>query len=114
MKYPTSIKTDNEKLEYLYRYQEKLRLEHNEKGKDFREGRLARAAWDDYKINQFRPLNCELGELLAPLRSLKADPLIEAELAKGAAKPDAISAALEFKESMKMSTKHDSIIELGK
>ncbi len=53
--YPVEITQDIEKLEYTYRSQEKLRLEHNEMGRKFREGKITKNEWEVYKETDFNP-----------------------------------------------------------
>jgi hypothetical protein len=56
-------KIDSDKLELLTRAEEKLRLEHNIKGKDFREGKMTQEEWDNYRNNIFKPRSKKLGYL---------------------------------------------------
>jgi|APSaa5957512535_1039671.scaffolds.fasta_scaffold28984_3 hypothetical protein len=46
-------KTDDEKLKFLYRVSEKLRLEHNNKGKDFKDGVITKVEFNTYIKNNF-------------------------------------------------------------
>ena len=55
LKYPVSATTTNEKLEFCYIAQEKLRLEHNAKGKDHKDGKISDAEWKAYLKNEFDP-----------------------------------------------------------
>ena len=48
MKLPASLTTNQSKLKYLYRVAELLRLEHNEKGKEFREGKMIKSTMEYY------------------------------------------------------------------
>ena len=57
MKIPTTITTDQDKLKYLYRTVELLRLEHNERGKDFRDGKMSEKDFRDYQKYDFEPRN---------------------------------------------------------
>lgn len=57
MKYPSSVKTDSEKLAYLCRCHEKLNLEFNEMGQQFREGEITPAQWGQYKQGYFLKIN---------------------------------------------------------
>ena len=50
-----TLKNNKEKLSYLYRTQELLRLEHNEKGKDFRDGKITKKVFRDYQSKDFEP-----------------------------------------------------------
>ena len=108
IKYPTSVKTEDEKLEYLCRCREKLRLEHNEKGADFRNGDISEAQWLDYKNNSYRPRSFELEQSYAPIK----DSRIQSEAIKqGVAARDVDIASI--KEPLKISTKHDANINLS-
>lgn len=53
--YPTSVTSDESRYAYLYRLQELLRLEHNRKGKEFREHKITGKSWDEYKDTKFEP-----------------------------------------------------------
>ena len=44
-----SLSTNKEKLEFMYQVQEKLRLYHNEKGKQFRDGDINESQWINFK-----------------------------------------------------------------
>ena len=55
MKIATTLKNNKEKLSYLYRTQELLRLEHNEKGKEFRDGKMTEKVFRDYQSKDFEP-----------------------------------------------------------
>jgi len=57
MDIPTTITTDQDKLKYLYRVEELLRLEHNERGKEFRDGKVNEKDFRDYQRNDFEPRN---------------------------------------------------------
>lgn len=68
IEFPKTIKTDEDKVQFLYRAIELLRLEHNEWGKAFREGRLSEKEFRDYQKNDFRPRNLKLFEMLNPIK----------------------------------------------
>jgi len=57
IKYKTGIVTANDKIEYLYIAQEKLRIEHNKKGDEFRNGVIAESEWLEWKDNNFLVLS---------------------------------------------------------
>lgn len=57
MKIPKTLTTNQDKLKYLYRVVELLRLEHNEKGKDFREGKMSEKDFRAYQKYDFEPRN---------------------------------------------------------
>ena len=65
LKYPVTAITTQDKLEFCYIAQEKLRLEHNAKGKDYREGKITKAEWNEYLSIIFNPkLDLIIGDLL--------------------------------------------------
>jgi len=68
---PIDATTDNSKLAYLYRKQEKLRLWHNEIGALFRAGKIDERKWLNF-LHIFKPLNRELCKELNAIK----DPLI--------------------------------------
>ncbi len=47
--YPADCLTDADHTEYLYRAEELLRLEHNDMGTKYREGKITGAAWDAFR-----------------------------------------------------------------
>ena len=53
LKYPVNCTVDVDKLVFCLIAQEKLRLEHNAKGKDFREGKITETEWKSYLKNTF-------------------------------------------------------------
>lgn len=53
LKYPTLATTTQDKLEFCYIAQEKLRIEHNAKGKDYRDGKISKAQWEAYLKDSF-------------------------------------------------------------
>jgi hypothetical protein len=56
MKYPPQANNTLKKLTFCLIAQEKLRLQHNEKGQDFRNGVIDTAAWTNY-LSTFRRRN---------------------------------------------------------
>ncbi|MBN1830298.1 MAG: hypothetical protein JW884_14290 [Deltaproteobacteria bacterium] len=70
---PTECKTDLEKTEYWTRAQELLRLEHNEMGVQFRDGKITKKEWEKYRKESFLPrskkIHKELNESRASLRN---------------------------------------------
>lgn len=59
--YPLTANTVLEKAEFSIAAQEKLRLEHNEMGKKFREGKITEEEWNRYLDEDFEMLNKYLG-----------------------------------------------------
>jgi len=56
MKFPSKL-TDEDKLRFLYRAVELLRLEHNEEGRKCREGEISESQFREYQKNSFEPRN---------------------------------------------------------
>ena len=54
IKYPNNIKSNLDKLSYVYRLQGLLIEEHNQKGVDFKNKSISRQDWDNYKRGQFQ------------------------------------------------------------
>lgn len=48
MEIPQKFTTEEEKLKYVYRTEELLRLEHNENGAKFRDGQITEQEWKEY------------------------------------------------------------------
>ena len=59
--YPLTVNLPIEKLEYLYRAEELLRLQHNEMGRQFRKGEIAQEEWQTYLKEYFDPKSKWLG-----------------------------------------------------
>ncbi len=105
---PDSIKTDEDKLEYYYRAQELLRLEHNVNGARFRDKEITLTEWEAYLRGDFNPKNQALSEALAPLKDAKVQristdrgiPIKEVDI-------------IGIKEPLKESTRYDTLINLG-
>lgn len=53
VKYPTITDTTQKKVEYLYLAQEKLRLLHNQKSKDYRDKKITKEEWLEWKETYF-------------------------------------------------------------
>lgn len=51
--YPEGVTSNESRYAYLYRLQELLRLEHNRKGRGFRESEITEKEWKEYKENEF-------------------------------------------------------------
>ncbi len=68
MKIPNILITNQDKLKFLYRAMELLRLEHNERGKMFREGKISEKEFRDYQNGEF---NQKTEKIFAELNPLK-------------------------------------------
>lgn len=64
LKIPLSITKSQDKLSYAYEIQEKLRLLHNEKGKDFREGKISEQEWKIWLKNFFNPKHFAINNVI--------------------------------------------------
>lgn len=78
LKFPITASAISDKMEFCYIAQEKLRLQHNAKGKDYTEGKITKEQWEAYKKDEF---------------DVKQEVIIKA--------------LLEQKEAMKKSTKYE-------
>ena len=68
--FPQDCTTPAERTEYCYRAQELLRLDHNAKGADFKDGKINENEWIDYKENTFMPKSDEIVKNLLEQRAL--------------------------------------------
>lgn len=69
---PGQCEKATDRTAFFYRAQEKLRLEHNRMGKEFREGKITQEEWDAYRRNEFEPTSDEIvAGILAARRELK-------------------------------------------
>lgn len=66
--YPLLVNKPIEKLEYSYRSQELLRLEHNETGAKFRAKEITEKEWQRYLEEEFEPRSKIIGYEVARLR----------------------------------------------
>lgn len=66
--YPLLANEDIEKLEWVYRAEEVLRLEHNEMGRQYREGIITEAQWKEYLSLSFDEKSKLLGNEKSKLR----------------------------------------------
>jgi hypothetical protein len=69
MEYPAECVTDLDRVEFCHIAEEQLRLEHNEKGKDYREGRISREEWIEYTERSFYPRSAAICLALNTARS---------------------------------------------
>ncbi len=67
--YPLLVNTQIEQLEYSYRAEELLRLEHNEMGRKFRENEITENEWQRYLKNDFESRSLILGGEIGRLRN---------------------------------------------
>ena len=68
VKYPTTIKKDSTKLEFLYNAQEALKVQHNAKGLDFTNGIISKQEWEDYRKNDFKVKDEHIGNGIMEMR----------------------------------------------
>ncbi len=104
IKFPLTANTLTEKLEYAYASQEKLRLEHNEMGRQYREGIITKTEWKTYLDVEFDPLNRELSYFIGPNREKVMKELLNVTSTdpKDEIQQDVIH---DFKEQFKQSKK---------
>ena len=107
IKIPTEIKTDEDKVKFLYRNIELLRLEHNAKGKDFREGKMTEADFRNYQKGDYRIRQTKLFELLSPIKEKVGLYTLNPN-----EHPD--DPRLKLKEDGKIATKFDKKIDITK
>ncbi|MCK5581953.1 MAG: hypothetical protein KAJ18_11855, partial [Candidatus Omnitrophica bacterium] len=70
IKYPQDAINKHDKTEFAYIAQEKLRLEHNAKGKDYRDGIITESQWKAYLENRFNPKQLKISEAILEQRAL--------------------------------------------
>lgn len=109
MKFPPNIIIDEDKIKFLYRTLELLRLEHNEMGRKFREGGMSESQFRDYQRNDFEPRN---QRLFALINNLKEKLDMFRDYGKiGSPSPNLVEARKIAEEGMKM-TNFDKDINL--
>jgi len=73
IKFPAGVTTAAEKTAFLYRLQERMRLEHNDMGQQFRNKLISRYEWDEF-LRWWNEDNDQIvTEILAARAELKAD-----------------------------------------
>ena len=110
--YPLLANTPTEKVEYAYASQEKLRLEHNEMGRQFREKEITEQEWNNYKETDFNPKSQIISEEIGKYRDdIMRNLLGVQELnAMNATQTDFINQKKsEFKGSIKWIIDNDNI-----
>jgi len=78
--YPASIVSPAGKTAYLYRLQERLRLEHNEAGAKFWKKQISKQVWDEFLRGWNARSDRVTTEILAQRKKLKADTAWEINL----------------------------------
>ena len=74
IKYPSKIKTESQRYKYLYKLEEMLRLEHNDKGEAYRYKKITETEWNIYRDNKFKPSSLIISEEICTCRNkLKAE-----------------------------------------
>lgn len=107
MDIPTQLTTYQDKLKYLFRTKELLRLEHNARGKNFRDGKITEAEFRDYQLADFEP---RLKNVLQEINKIK-----EVEgmfVGNGADLTAKQQESLALQETGKLDTKYDLDINL--
>lgn len=111
MKIPQIIQTNEDRVKYLYRVLELLRLEHNKKGQEFREGKITEKEFREYQKGEHREKTAKIFADLNPIK----DKLGMFEMLKGnklQVKED--DPRLFFKEQGEKEIKWDKDIDLTK
>ena len=68
--FPQNCTTPAERTEYSYRAQELLRVDHNAKGKDYKDAKINETEWLDYKENMFESKSDEITKIILEQRAL--------------------------------------------
>ena len=69
LEYPRDVKETSDKLAFCYIAQEKLRVEHNVKGKDYREGKISANDFKEYKDGRFKDKGDAIIEELVKMKN---------------------------------------------
>jgi hypothetical protein len=64
-----SLATQQEKLEFVYQVQERLRTVHNNRGQESRDGQITQEQWDSFVL-QWRNVSEKVSERIATLRDV--------------------------------------------
>jgi len=81
IKYPVGVTSNSDRYVYLYRLQELLRLEHNGRGKDFRDKKITKSQWLEYEDIDFNPKSSMISTEICKYRELlKKDTRSKAKL----------------------------------
>lgn len=108
--YPLLANTPTEKLEWVYRAEEVLRLEHNEIGRQYRENILTEQQWNDYLVTSFNEKSKWLGYEKATLRDTLGYSKIDRDATSTKAEFDRVTKEKEdFKKSTRWDIKTDVI-----
>ena len=109
IKIPATIETNEDKVRFLCRVIELLRLEHNEWGKSFREGKLTEKEFRNYQNGEFHQKISKISLILNPIKEslgmFQLDPRFNPSIL-----PD--DSRLLLEEQGKQETKWDSKIDL--
>ncbi len=108
---PIKIIADKDKLKYLYRMVELLRLEHNEKGKGFREGKMTEKDFMDYQKNDFELRN---QKLFSEINQLKEKLDMFRNYNKGIGISSNLIESMEIAEDGKIAIEFDKDINITK
>ena len=68
MNIPTTIKKDEDKVKFLYRALELLRLEHNKLGDDFMAGKITEKEFRNYQKGEHREKTAKIFKELNPIK----------------------------------------------
>lgn len=102
--YPLLADEDIEKLEWVYHAEEVLRLEHNEMGRQYREGIITEAQWNEYLALSFNEKSKWLGYEKATLRNNLGYSTMDTEATSSKAE---LKRQSDEKDAFKKSTRWD-------
>ena len=77
IRYPIAVDTDQERLEFSIRAEELLRLHHNVKGEQYRDGKITKAQFEKYLSNFFIPRSRRVSAEAARVRDALGIKTIE-------------------------------------
>lgn len=70
IKYPKSVTSNKDRYAFLYRLEELLKLEHNIRGTEFREGKITEKEWEFFKDLGFNPKSQLIADEICKYRKL--------------------------------------------
>ena len=111
MKIPSIITTDEDKIKFLYRNFELLRLEHNQKGTDFKKGKITEKEFRNYQRSFCEPRIQRIFELINQIKEKNGWFFPTRELEEN---PETFQKMNLLIEKGSQETKWDSEIDISK
>ncbi|NGX49312.1 MAG: hypothetical protein K940chlam5_00910 [Candidatus Anoxychlamydiales bacterium] len=71
IKFPKNCNTNDNKMKFLYRALELLRLEHNEEGRKAREGTIPMKQFRNYQENSWKPKSKKIANELNQIKEIE-------------------------------------------